>query len=142
MDVVVQRTVLQFLTTIRDNGSSVILITHDMAVAAEICDRLAVMYAGKLLEVGRVGEVFKDPRHPYTKALIDATPSLLSRRKLTALKGLPPSLINPPRGCLFRERCSEYDPRKCTQDEPVLQYISGFVDPSNPRMVACHLYRG
>ncbi len=137
LDVVVQRAVLQFITGIKDDfGSSVMLITHDMAVTAETCDRLAVMYAGKLVEVGRVEDVFKEPLHPYTKALIEATPSLLGKRKLRMLSGFPPSLVNPMPGCRFRERCPEYNCQKCGDEEPSLHEVG-----SN-RMVACHLWWG
>ena len=137
LDVVVQRAVLQFLASIRDDlGSSVMLITHDMAVTAETCDRLGVMYAGKLVEVGGVRDMFKDPLHPYTKALIEATPSLLGRKKLKMLKGVPPSLVNPPTGCRFKERCPEYNNEKCSDEEPTLR------DAGSGRMVACHLWWG
>lgn len=142
LDVVVQRVILQFLIDLKEKyGSSVMVITHDMAVQSEICDRLAVMYAGKIVEIGTVKDMFKKPLHPYTEALMLATPSLEMEKKsdLKGLAGLPPSLINPPPGCRFAARCSVYmDKRKkmdkCREEEPEMKEVA----PG--RFVACHLF--
>lgn len=136
LDVVVQRVILQFIIDLKkEHGSSVINITHDMAVQGEICDRLAVMYAGKIVDIGNVKDIYKDPLHPYTKALIWATPSLARKRTeaLYALKGSPPSLINPPEGCRFAARC-QFAMDICRKEEPPMEKVRP------ERFVACHLY--
>lgn len=142
LDVVVQRVILQFLIDLKEKyGSSIMVITHDMAVQSEICDRLAVMYAGKIVEIGTVKDIFKEPLHPYTEALILATPSLEMEKK-TGLKGLtgsPPSLINPPPGCRFASRCPLYRNKrkkmdKCMEEEPEIKEVAP------ERFVACHLF--
>jgi len=136
LDVVVQRVILQFLVDLKEKfGSSLVSITHDMAVQAEISDRLAVMYAGKIVDIGYVKDMFKNPLHPYTKALISATPSLRREKKdaLRGLSGLPPSLINPPPGCRFAERCS-FVMDRCRKEEPEMKEVLP------RRFVACHLY--
>jgi len=135
LDVVVQRAVLEFLVGFKEKfGSSIIIITHDIAVQAQVCDRLAVMYAGKIVEIGEIKEIFRNPMHPYTKALIDATPSLLDKKELVGLTGRPPSLINVPIGCRFASRCP-CSMNICTEKEPnLLRFDSG-------HKVACHLHQ-
>jgi peptide/nickel transport system ATP-binding protein len=135
LDVVVQRAVLEFLVGFKEKvGSSIINITHDIAVQAEICDKLAVMYAGKIVEIGKIKDMFNNPMHPYTKALIDATPSLIDRKRLVGLTGRPPSLLNPPIGCRFASRCP-FSMKICIEKEPnLLLFNSG-------HEVACHLHR-
>ncbi len=134
LDVVVQRGILQLLLDIRNKiGSSIMLITHDMAVQAEVVDRLAVMYAGKIVEIGDVDHVFKEPLHPYTSALIGAIPSIREKRRLKGLKGLPPDLRRPPPGCRFHPRCP-HAKEICKKVEPPL------VEVGRGRVVACHLY--
>jgi len=134
LDVVIQRAVLQVIAGIKERlGASIMLITHDMAVHAEITDRMAVMYAGKVVEVGSTHDIFKNPLHPYSDALMSAIPTIEERRELKGLSGRPPSLLNPPPGCRFHPRC----PRameKCSREDPMLQELS----PG--RLVACHLY--
>lgn len=134
LDVVVQRAVLEYMVGFREQfGSSLMIITHDIAVTAEICDRLGVMYAGKIVETGSIYDMCDDPIHPYTKGLIAATPSLTQRRILSGLSGRPPNLINPPPGCRFAERCS-FAEDNCEKEEPQLHEV-------NPRrFVACHLF--
>lgn len=133
LDVVVQRTVLQFLVSLREQfGSSLIVITHDIAMQAEICDKLGTMYAGKIIETGTIYDMFDDPLHPYTQGLIAATPSL-SRKTLVGLSGRPPSLINPQACCRFAERCA-FTMDRCRKEEPQLREIR----PGH--VVACHLF--
>jgi oligopeptide/dipeptide ABC transporter ATP-binding protein len=102
----------------RESGLGVILITHDLGVAASICDRVAVMYAGRIVEVGDVRTIYRQPAHPYTQALLNSIPHLgHKRRRLYAIGGQPPSLIDPPAGCRFAARC----PRriaKCEAEYP------------------------
>ena len=134
LDVVIQRAVLKVIREAKEKfGASFIFISHDMAVHAEIADRMAIMYAGKVGEVGNINDVFKDPLHPYTQVLISAVPTIEERRQLKSLAGRPPDLINPPLGCRFHLRCPRVI-EKCSQKEPTLEELS----PG--RLVACHLY--
>ncbi|WP_213771873.1 ABC transporter ATP-binding protein [Bradyrhizobium sp. dw_78] len=119
LDVTIQVQMMELFREIqRDTGIAIILITHDLGVAAGICDRIAVMYAGRIVEIGDVHEIFKNPAHPYTKGLLNSIPHLgQRRRRLDTIPGLPPSLIDPPKGCRFAarcparmERCEEYPP--------------------------------
>jgi len=134
LDVVVQRGILQMLSDIRWKfGSSIVVITHDMAAQAEIVDRLAIMYAGKIVEAGSVKDLFEDPLHPYTQALISAVPSIKVKKELSGLSGLPPDLRNPPSGCYFHPRCPKFVENKCELEEPE------FIQVEKERSVACHL---
>jgi len=136
LDVVVQRGILQLLRDIRSKlKASVIMITHDMAAQAQIVDRLAIMYAGKIVEIGDANDLFNDPLHPYSRALISAIPSISEKKKLKGVPGFPPDLRSPPPGCRFYPRCPHRIPSKCNVDEPRL------IEVKNDRLVACHLYR-
>jgi len=135
LDVVVQRLVMQTVIEVQERiGASVILIGHDMGLQAQLMDRLCVMYAGKIAELGSVRDIFKNPAHPYTQLLSAAIPSIKERRPLTSITGLPPALLTPPPGCLFHPRC----PRVmdvCRETVPELREV----EPGH--VVACHLYR-
>ena len=136
LDVVVQRAVMQMLIEVQERlESSLILIGHDMGLIAQAVNRLAVMYAGKIAEVGDVHAMFKDPLHPYTQLLISSLPSPKEKRERAVIPGLPPTLLNPPPGCLFHPRCP-YVMDVCRHDEPELREVR----PG--RLVACHLYDG
>ncbi len=105
LDVSIQAQILQVLRDIRTRQeSSLLLITHDLGVAAENCDRIAVMYAGRIVEFGPVRQIFANPAHPYTRKLLDALPTL-GRTELAAIPGSVPDLISPPPGCRFSNRC-------------------------------------
>jgi oligopeptide/dipeptide ABC transporter ATP-binding protein len=108
LDVMVQAQILQLLEQLRhDLGLSLILITHDLSVIAETCDRALIMYAGRVAEEGSVSRVFSAPRHPYTQRLLGAFPNINSdRRTLETIPGAPPDLLNPPPGCRFHPRCA------------------------------------
>lgn len=108
LDVVAQRSLMRQVETLRRQlGFSVLFVTHDMSVVSHFSDRLAVMYAGQVVELGRTREVFDRPKHPYSQGLMEAFPSLLGQpRRLTGIAGNPPSLVNPPPGCLFAPRCA------------------------------------
>jgi peptide/nickel transport system ATP-binding protein len=137
LDVVVQRGIIQLLKEINMKfGTTVLLITHDMAVHAQIVDRLAIMYAGKIVEIGPVKEMFEKPLHPYTQLLIASIPRAGEKRRLAGIPGLPPDLRNPPPGCMFHPRCPFMIQNKCDRVEPVLQQVA------INRKVACHLYEG
>ena len=107
LDVIIQDNVLRELTALQKKlGMSMIYISHDIAVIAEVTERVLVMYAGHLVEYGTAVEVFKHPIHPYTFGLMSAMPSIVGpKRELTTLPGEPPDLINPPAGCRFHPRC-------------------------------------
>jgi peptide/nickel transport system ATP-binding protein len=134
LDVTVQ---LQILTLIRDlkkeYGTTIQYITHDMGIVAEMCDRVAVMYAGNVVELAEVMEIFKNPLHPYTKALLECIPR--PEMEFKSIEGFVPSLISPPKGCRFNDRCP-YAMEKCLREKPE------FVSPRKDHQVLCHLYAG
>ncbi len=133
LDVVTQRQILQELADIRDElGATIILITHDMGVVAQIADRIAVMYAGKIAELGTVNGIFETPLHPYSQGLIGSIPRE-SGQRVEGLPGEAPSPWNYPRGCRFHPRCPRvFAP--CSEDVPALQ------EQETERWAACHLY--
>jgi peptide/nickel transport system ATP-binding protein len=120
LDVVMQAQVLQLLERLREElGLALILISHDLGVLAETCDRIAVMYAGRIVETGRVDAVFDAPQHPYTKLLLDSLPVIGAERGLaTAIPGAPPDPGEPPPGCRFSPRCP-YRAERCDVDPPL-----------------------
>lgn len=132
LDVTVQGQVLSILTGLsRERGISVLMITHDMGVVAQICDRVAVMYAGCVVETADVKTLFSNPKHPYTRGLIAAIPDLTGKASLQAIPGTVPALIDPPQGCRFHPRCLEKnDP--CFSRRPKLCHLS------EQHQVACH----
>lgn len=125
LDVIVQDQILKELKRIQSEmGMSILYISHDIAVIAEVTDSLGVMYAGKLVEYGPTSEVFARPRHPYTYLLLRSTPSITGpRRKLAPLEGEPPDLVKPPSGCRFHPRCP-FATEKCVVEEPPLEEVS------------------
>jgi len=132
LDVTVQAQILDLITRLKRRfGSSIIYITHDMGVIAEICDRVAVMYAGSVVEVAPVLEIFKTPLHPYTKALLESIPRPGSSFK--SIPGTVPNLVTPPSGCRFHPRCY-HAMEKCSREIPELKEIS------KGHCVACFLY--
>ncbi len=126
LDVTIQVQIIALLRQIQeDAGVGIILITHDLGVAASLCRRIAVMYAGQIIETGPVRSIYRKPSHPYTQALLEAIPRLGSRRKrLAAIPGQPPSLINPPTGCRFAARCP-YRMDKCAEPPPLVEVAEG-----------------
>lgn len=119
LDVIVQNQILELMKDLqRKLDLSQILITHDLSVIAETCDKVGIMYAGKLVEYGEAGPIFKTPLHPYTSALIGAYPSIVGeKKKLNFIPGSPPNLIDPPSGCRFHPRCQHAN-ELCSQREP------------------------
>lgn len=107
LDVTIQAQILELFEKIQEKmGVSIILITHDLGVVAKIADRIAVMYAGKIIETGTKREIFYQPQHPYTKGLLQSVPRLdIKEDKLTPIDGTPPDLFSPPQGCPFAARC-------------------------------------
>jgi len=135
LDVMVQAQILELLEGLRrELGLSLILITHDLSVLAETCDRVLVMYAGRVAEEGPVSRVFKAPRHPYTRKLVNSFPNLhADKRTLDVIQGQPPDLLDPPPGCRFAPRC-EFAMPVCTEVvPPEVRFADGV-------RVACHLF--
>ncbi|MGD8189124.1 ABC transporter ATP-binding protein [Brevibacillus ginsengisoli] len=126
LDVTIQAQILELMKDLQKKmGTSIIMITHDLGVVAEMCERVIVMYAGKVIETGTVDEVFYNPQHPYTKGLLRSVPRLdLNKDEpLTPIFGTPPDLLRPPVGCGFTARC-ESAMRICQEADPELNEIS------------------
>lgn len=134
LDVVVQRQIMTTLGSLQEGlGAAVVLIGHDMGLVAQFADLVGVMYAGRLVELAPVQELFDAPQHPYTRLLIDSLPDLDERRRLTGIPGLPPSLIDLPEACPFAARCP-YAFDRCDHETPMTQRLQ----PGHE--VQCHLY--
>jgi peptide/nickel transport system ATP-binding protein len=134
VDVVMQRQILEQVIDLQQRlGFAVVFITHDLSLLIEIADRIAVMYGGRIIELGPARELYHDPLHPYSRGLRDSFPPLHGpRRTLTGIPGHPPDLRKPPPGCLFNPRC----PKRmdvCEQREPELLTVGG-------RQAACLLH--
>jgi peptide/nickel transport system ATP-binding protein len=133
LDVSVQAQVLTLLADLRARlGLAMLFISHDLPVVRSLCDRVMVLYLGRVMEEGQVADVFGNPRHPYTRALLSAAPNIdpVRRRKRILLQGDPPSPANPPSGCVFRTRCA-WAVARCAEAIPPLQ------DTGNGHRVAC-----
>ena len=119
LDVTIQLQYLKLLKRLQqETGTAILFITHDFGVVARMCDRVAVMYAGRIVECGPVARVFEHPSHPYTRALIASVPKMTGPiGRLTTIEGQPPSLMDLPKGCRFAARCGQADDR-CRQDYP------------------------
>jgi peptide/nickel transport system ATP-binding protein len=134
LDVTIQAQIMKLLDElVSEMGNAVILITHDMGVAAEFCDKVAVMYAGNVVEYGDVYEIFDHPLHPYTKGLLKAVPQVGRSGELVGISGSVPDLVNPPSGCRFHPRCPKAM-KICEEKLPPL------VEVEPAHYVACHLY--
>jgi len=132
LDVITQRGVMQMLLEVQKKlHNSIILVTHDMGVHAEITDRVAILYAGKIVEVGLTNDIYEKPAHPYTHYLLKSLPQIGDETKKISIEGLPPPLDNPPEGCRFHPRCP-LATRKCKEEEPQLKKID------RDHFVACH----
>jgi len=136
LDVSVQATILELFADLRDRlGISLVMISHNLAAVRQVCDRVGVMYLGKFVEVGATEDVFADPRHPYTRALLNAVPHVRRDppKNRLRLEGEPPSPLSRPTGCSFHPRCPRAEAR-CSTDEPKLLAVNGL----NARISACH----
>jgi peptide/nickel transport system ATP-binding protein len=122
LDVTIQSQYLRLLKEIqRETNLALVFVTHDLGIVAKLCDRVAVMYAGRIVELGRTRDIFNRPRHPYAAGLLDCLPTLRrGREPLTAIEGQPPDLANVPAGCSFAPRCPLAEPR-CTETPPLLE---------------------
>ncbi|HEY5662179.1 MAG TPA: ABC transporter ATP-binding protein [Gaiellaceae bacterium] len=136
LDVTIQAQILEVLKKAQDEThAATILITHDLGLIAELADRVIVMYAGKVVELGDVDTIFRNPRHPYTIGLMDSLPKLTAEEEwLRPIPGQPPSLISRPPGCPFHPRCFLSQGRaRCREEEPPLRPIEG-----DAHLTACH----
>ena len=135
LDVTIQAQILELLKELKqDSDLSMLLITHNLGIVAEMCDEIVVMYAGRILEHSNVGSILKEPKHPYTIGLIKAIPKLGERQnELYTIEGTVPNLINPPIGCSFYPRC-ERAMESCKVEKPVLREVE------KGHNVACFLY--
>jgi len=127
LDVLVQAQIVNVLKRLKkENGMTIILITHDLGIISEIADKIAVMYAGQIVEIGKASEIYENPKHPYTQALISAIPTLHdSNKQIEYIKGNPPDLTRPPPGCRFYERCP-HAMGICKEDPPEIATETGF----------------
>ena len=131
LDVTVQAQVLELMKKLqRDLGMSMVMITHDMGIIADMTERVTIMYAGKVMEAADTKTIFHDPRHPYTEALLAAVPRVDQRKILEVIPGNIPNLIEPPSGCVFHPRC-KYAKQICTDAVPSLE------EAEKGRLVAC-----
>ena len=134
LDVTIQAQILELLRELKQQDiSSVLLITHDLGVVAETCDRVGVMYAGQLCEVADVKTLFRSPRHPYTQALLNSVPKLTQKGPLESIEGNVPNLVAPPSGCRFHPRCP-HAMNVCRKVFP------GMFEVDKTHYVACYLY--
>ncbi len=127
LDVLVQAQIVNVLKRLKkENGMTIILITHDLGIISEIADKIAVMYAGQIVEIGKASDIYENPKHPYTQALISAIPTLHdSNKQIEYIKGNPPDLTRPPPGCRFYERCP-HAMGICKEDPPEIATETGF----------------
>ena len=133
LDVVVQRVVAQTLSQIqKEMGVSMIMISHDMGLMAQMVDRIAVMYAGNIVEISPTNQLFKNPSHPYSRILIESIPSIKDKNPLKLVEGITHDPRRPPPGCIFQLRCPLVEPR-CKETPPSMKKFS------NGREVSCHL---
>jgi peptide/nickel transport system ATP-binding protein len=135
LDMLVQSQIISLLKKLqREKGITIVLITHDLALVSQITEKIGIMYAGELVEFSSTRDIYKNPRHPYTQALIEAIPRLRTKdKKIHFVKGSPPSLLNPPRGCRFYDRCI-YAMDVCKRSPPEFETETGYV--------RCWLYEG
>ncbi|MEM0377117.1 MAG: ABC transporter ATP-binding protein [Thermofilum sp.] len=131
LDALVERQIIDLVKEVKkEYKTSMLFITHNMGLVAEVADRVCVMYAGKVAEVGGVREVVEDPRHPYTEALLKSVPKIGGSKRVQPIPGEPPDMRNPPSGCRFHPR-GPLATEKCRLEEPELVNVGG-------RYVACH----
>ncbi len=132
LDVLTQANIMNMLKAIkRETRTSFMLITHDIATSSELADDAAVMYAGQLVEVSRAAQFYREPLHPYSRALMASVPSLRVEKRLSFIPGQPPSLIDPPKGCRFADRCPARF-HKCSEEPPLFK--------AGDQLVKCWLY--
>ena len=134
LDVTIQAQILELMAELqRDSNMSVLMITHDLAVVAEVCDRVVVMYGSKIVEIAKVEELFRNPLHPYTQGLFASIPNVEEEKsRLTPIPGFVPNPMNFPTGCKFNNRCP-HSTERCMIEEPIIQEVG------EGHLVSCHL---
>lgn len=133
LDVTIEAQILHLMRQLqKDKGTSIMMITHNLGVVAEICDQVYVMYAGKVVETAEVHELFQNPKHPYTQGLLGALPKMDSRQRLNSIDGMVPTLKDMPTGCRFAPRCPMAT-QKCREEQPAL------VDVTAGHQVRCFM---
>ncbi|MEM0049766.1 MAG: ABC transporter ATP-binding protein [Candidatus Bathyarchaeia archaeon] len=124
LDTLTQANIMNILKSIkRETDLSMIFITHDISLSSELADKVAVMYAGQIVEFDTAERFYSNPKHPYSQKLMDSVPTLRTNKKLDFIPGSPPSLLNPPKGCRFAERC-QFAFNNCAEDPPTI-YLDG-----------------
>ena len=128
LDMLNQSQIINLLKKLqKEKGITIVLITHDLALVSQITDKIGIMYAGQLVEFSSTKDIYKNPRHPYTQALIEAIPRLKTKdKKIHFINGTPPSLLHPPQGCRFRDRCT-FAMELCNRDPPEFRTDTGYV---------------
>ena len=126
LDVLIQAQIVNLFKQLKKAGQSFMIISHDLAVLSEIAEKIGIMYGGKMVEFGSSSEIFLEPKHPYTKGLLESIPVLSKDTKPKYIPGIPPNLVNPPEGCKFYDRCPEAM-EKCKKDPPKITTKSGYV---------------
>jgi oligopeptide/dipeptide ABC transporter ATP-binding protein len=126
LDVTIQLQYLNLLKEIQQQtGVALIFVTHNLGIVAKMCDKVAVMYAGKIVEQGSVREIYNNPKHPYTKALLESIPRIGDKGSLFVIPGQPPDLAHRPTGCSFHPRCSYRMPKCATEEPPLVSFGYG-----------------
>jgi peptide/nickel transport system ATP-binding protein len=128
LDMLNQSQIINLLKKLqKERGITIVLITHDLALVSQVANKIGIMYAGQLVEFSSAKDIFKNPKHPYSQALIEAIPRLKTKdKKIHFIKGTPPSLLQPPEGCRFRDRC-EHAMEVCKRDPPEFKTETGYV---------------
>ncbi|MBB46496.1 MAG: dipeptide/oligopeptide/nickel ABC transporter ATP-binding protein [Thaumarchaeota archaeon] len=126
LDVLIQAQIINLLKSLKKNGMSLMLISHDLAILSEVAEKIGIMYGGKMVEFGSSLEIYSNPKHPYTKGLLDSIPTLRQEKKIEFISGSPPDLSVPQTGCRFFSRCPEAMD-KCKTIPPKIKTKSGYV---------------
>ena len=126
LDVLIQAQIINLLKNLKKKGMSLMLISHDLAVLSEIAEKIGIMYGGKMVEFGSSFDIYRNPKHPYTKALLESIPTLHGQKKPKFIQGSPPNLVTLEPGCRFYDRCPEAMD-KCKKDPPKIKTNSGYV---------------
>ena len=126
LDVVIQAQIVNLFKKLKKDGQSFMIISHDLSILSEVAEKIGIMYGGRMVEFGDSTEIFLEPKHPYTKGLIESIPVLTKDTKPKFIPGIPPNLVNPEEGCKFYDRCPEAM-EKCKKDPPKIKTDSGYV---------------
>ena len=126
LDVLIQAQIVNLFKQLKKDGQSFMIISHDLAVLSEVAEKIGIMYGGRMVEFGDSKDIFLEPKHPYTKGLLESIPVLSKESKPKYIPGIPPNLVNPSEGCRFYDRCPEAM-EKCKKDPPKIKTTSGYV---------------